>query len=167
MSSAIISASVALIVVALSHWTTSKRQRVEHLIAKLEELYRLVGQIEVADGERYEIISRNWRSRRKGASIMRSLDDMYCHRRFDELRMYARLYFPRLEQTLEALQDKQVELNESIGNFAHSDPVDFGQLNGQMNTVGIYIRKLHQEMVDNHALLVGKLFIRKRYRRAP
>ncbi|MDO9470640.1 MAG: hypothetical protein Q7J23_07965 [Nitrosomonas sp.] len=156
---------MALIVVVLSHWATSKRQRVEHLIAKLEELYRLAGKVEIVDGERYALLTQTPRKKRSNGECRFPIDDFYCHRLFDELRMYVRLYFPMLEKSLEQFQERQIELNFSFSDYLHEKPLDVGLLNSRINMLGMSMRQFQQEMVTNHVILVGKSRLLRRYRR--
>ncbi len=166
ISSAIVSAAVALIVVILSHWTTSKRERIEHLISKLEELYLLLNKTGELNLDNCNIILRGQNAPKKVMTQLQSLDDVYCLKLHKKIVMYVRLYFPRLTHTHQKLFQSQLQLNKLVFNFLSSGNLPLPDIIETSRDVGKHLQTIEKEIIDNWPVLVGKRSILKFYKRA-
>jgi len=164
--STIISATVSFVVVMLSHWATSKRERIEHLITKLEELYLLLNKGRELNSEKYNIIIKGKANPKLLLTKLQSLDDIYCYKLFRHMIMYVRLYFPRLELTQQHLYDNQKHLNDLISSFIDSGVLSIDEITQASFSIGEFLKKMEVEIIDNHAVLVGKKSFLKLYKRA-
>lgn len=167
LSPAIISAAVAIIVFALSHWATSRRERIEHLIQKLEELYLLLNKAGEDNLERYNIIRNNAGIPNMLVAKLLKLDDMYGLKLQKKIIMYVRLYFPQLSIIHAKLFFQQDKLNTIITNIINENSLSLIDTNKVTDLIGKHLKTMEQEIIDNQALLVGKKVIFKKFKSAP
>jgi hypothetical protein len=166
ISSAVISAAVAFSVVIISHWATSRRERIEHLITKLEELYLLLNKAGEVNGDKCLIVLDGQSDPNKLLTTLQTLDDVYCHKLYKKMIMYVRLYFPQLSSTHQQLFQKQVQLNKLIMGFLSSGVLPNNEMVTAFGVIGEYLRKMEEEIINNQAVLVGKKSILIKYIRA-
>jgi len=114
--SAVIAASAALTVFAITQLLTSKRDRTRFLTPKLEELYLLLNKVAEDNARFFKIIYLCLEGNQRAREQLASMDEqeIYGHRTAKHIIMYIRLYFRRLSRIHQLLFAAQCDLNQLI-----------------------------------------------------
>jgi len=159
LSTALISASVAIMLLVLSQWVLSRRNRKEFLTNKLEELYLLINQLGEHNWERYELLVKlavgETKYDESNAKETRRISGLFSNRK---IVMLIRLYFPKLTSTHQAFS----QVNSSI---------DFYLYNGMDSNVEVVLfefeerlRSLEEEIIQNKDILVKSNLLPRIYK---
>jgi hypothetical protein len=128
--SAVIAASVALVVFALTQFISQKRERAQFLTPKLETLYSLVNEVAAWNASvcklAYYAVDGDDESRKR----LVEMDDLdlYGHRHAKSIIMYIRLYFPQLSTIHQMLFTAQRELNNLLYRLHSETPPKLEEL---------------------------------------
>lgn len=166
MMSAIIAASVALTVFALTQLLGRKRERGQFLTPKLEALYGLVNEVAAWNASMcrlaYMVTDGDQESRKK----LLEMDDLelYGHRHAKSIIMYIRLYFPQLSRIHQRLFRAQAELNRAIFELHSDKPPKMEELIKAGGMVGHFLRLMEAEIVNNRDALIRDRFFPKRFK---
>ncbi len=166
VTSAIIAASVALFVFAVTQFITRKRDRTQFLLPKLEELYLLVNELAEQNAIQFKLFYRFLRGDKDVAKNIAEIDDidLYGHRRGKKIIMYIRLYFPKLSRIHEMLFSAERELNILKFHSSSDAPPTVEELINASGRVGHFIRLIEQEIISNRDSLLGAGVFPKKYR---
>lgn len=167
ITSAVIAASVALIVFAITQFLTSKRDRTRFLTPKLEELYLLLNKVAEDNARFFKTIYLCLEGNQKARDQLSSMDDLelYGHRTAKHIIMYIRLYFPRLSRIHQLLFAAQRDLNKLIFQLYSKTPPDFAVVERASGRVGHFLRLMEEEIISNRDHLLGDCLLPKRYRK--
>ena len=163
--SAVIAASVALTVFAISQYLTGKRDRIRFLTPKLEELYLLLNSVSEDNVQLFKMIylclegDRNARQEFSSVSDL----DLYGHKTAKRIIMYTRLYFPKLSQIHQLLFASQRDLNELVFRLHTKEPPELQAVQRASGRVAHYIRLMEQEIIRNRDYLLGDYVLPRRY----
>jgi hypothetical protein len=164
--SATLAASVAFIVFAVTQLLTSKRNRAQFLVPKLEELYLLVNK-EAAENaaictEAFRAIAGDKEAQEK----IRRMDhlDLYGHRRAKEFIMYIRLYFPRLGRIHQLMFAAQQVLNDRLFEVSVGEMPTMPSMLEAAGLVSHFVKLMEAEIVNNRDALIGDRLLPRRYR---
>lgn len=164
--SAAVAASVALIVFALTQLLTSKRNRAQLLIPKLEELYLLVNK-EAAENalictDAFRAIAGDDEAQQRIHTANHL--DLYGHRRAKEIIMYIRLYFPRLGRIHQLMFAARRVLNDRLFEISAGEMPTMDNMLEAAGRVSHLIRCMEAEIVNNRDSLIGDRLWPRRYR---
>jgi hypothetical protein len=164
LSTALISAAVALIVAVVSQWALSRRARRELLTKKLEELYLVLNDAASDCGNRYAEVHKCFREPEHMAS-----ESFYSHQAYSrdlqaKMVMYVKLYFPRLSQTYYDIFVAHGRLSELIQNLMSDTPPKIEEFGEAVTNYAKCLGVMEDEIVSNKPLLVGSPRLFHRYR---
>jgi hypothetical protein len=165
LSSAVIAASVALIVFAITQYLTGKRDRTRFLMPKLEELYLLLNSVSEDNANFFKIIYLCLEGNQSARQKLNSMNelDLYGHKTAKRIIMYIRLYFPWLSQIHQLLFAAQRDLNDLVFEMHSNEPPDFETIQHASGRVGHFLRLMEQEIIRNRDHLLGDHVLPKRY----
>src|SRR4051812_19427839 len=100
LTSAVIAASVAFIVFAITQYLTGKRDRTRFLTPKLEELYLLLNSVSEDNAKFFKLLYLCLEGDESARQEFNSVGDLdlYGHKTAKRIIMYIRLYFPKLSR---------------------------------------------------------------------
>jgi len=165
--SAVIAASVALFVFAVTQFLTHKRERTQFLTPKLEELYLLLNEIAENNVTFFKLIYRCLEGDAHARQEMEGMDDLhvYGHRTAKQIIMYIRLYFPRLSRIHQLLFAAQRDLNQLIFYLHSETPPKLSDVVTASGRVGHFLRLMEDEIIRNRDHLLSDHILSKRYRK--
>jgi hypothetical protein len=165
LTSAVIAASVALFVFAITQFVTHKRARTQFLAPKLEELYLLLNELSEQNAEQSKVLylcAALDEEAKKQLYAMNDLD-LYGLRRAKKIVMYIRLYFPRLSRIHQHLFAAEREFNNlKFEMFSEAAPT-LEELIDAGGWVAHFLRLMEQEIIKNRDYLLWDKFFPKRY----
>ena len=163
--SAVIAASAALLVFAVTQFLTHKRERVQFLTPKLEELYLLLNKVAEDNTRFFKLAYLSLEGNADARSAIASMDDieLYGHATAKRIIMYIRLYFPRLSRVHQLLFAAQRELNELLFQLHSKTPPDLADVVNASGQVAHFLRLMEEEIIRNRDHLLGDHFLPKRY----
>ncbi|WP_162488482.1 hypothetical protein [Azospirillum lipoferum] len=156
LMSAIIAASVAIIVFALTQFITNRRERSKLLTQKLEELYILVNEVfeKNADRcERYKAASLGDEDA-LGYFIKTHSTEVYGHSRAKKIIMYIRLYFPELTYVHQHAFKAEAKVNHALYKIHTGSMESFDKIFELSGAFGQLMRLMEKEIIENYAKLV-------------
>lgn len=164
--SALIGASVAILVLMLNQVFSKRQQRVQFLQPKLEELYLMLNEVAERNTRLFKLLVAIVEGGLEAKKHLDELDDLdvYGHPHAKRMVMLVRLYFPRLSRIHQYLFAAERELNHRIWRLSMGDEVSLEEIMEASGRVGHMLRMMEQEMVTNQGLLLKSQFIRWRYR---
>jgi hypothetical protein len=164
--SALIGASVAILVLMLNQVFSKRQQRVQFLQPKLEELYLMLNEVAERNTRLFKLLVAIVEGDLEAKKHLDELDDLdvYGHPHAKRMVMLVRLYFPRLSRIHQYLFAAERELNHRIWKLSMGDEVSLEEIMEASGRVGHMLRMMEQEMVTNQGLLLKSQFFRWRYR---
>lgn len=164
--SAVVAASVALVVFAITQWLISKRNRTQFLAPKLETLYLVVNRIAA---EHTAVCTEAFRAvdgDDAAASRIREMDhlELYGHRTAKEAIMYIRLYFPKLALIHQRIFAAQRELNNRLFEVSIGKPPSMEDMLEAAGAVSHFVMLMEREIVRNRDALIGDRLWPRRYK---
>jgi hypothetical protein len=166
VASAIIAASVALVVFTITQAIARKRDAVQLLLPKLEQVYLLLNDLSEENVRIFKLYHFAMEGNEEAQKKLNDMDDLkhYGLDRGKKIVMYIRLYFPQLAQihqllfAAEHIQNMLYYAARSDNPPAIDDILDAG---GQ---VGHFIRLMEQEMIENRDVLLKANWLPRRYK---
>ena len=167
MVSAIIAASVALIVFAVGQFLTRKRERTQFLATKLEELYLHLNQVSEDNARFFKLIYLCIEGDTHARQGIGSIDDLdlYGHRVAKQIIMYICLYFPRLSKIHKLLFAAQSDLNQLIFQLHSDKPPDIAEVVTASGRIGHFLGLMEAEVIRNRDYLLKDFVLVKRYKK--
>jgi hypothetical protein len=167
--SAIIAASVALGVFSLTQYLEHRRNRVQFLSPKLEELYLLINKVGPETIRVFKIIHLHLTNNSGQLPRLEKVDEpeLYGHITGKEIVMFIRLYFPKLSHIHQILFSAQRELNRHLYSLQTSSPSTLEEVHQTSGRVGYLLRLMEAEMIDNRDYLIGDYLFLKNYISTP
>jgi hypothetical protein len=167
MVSAVIAASVALLVFAVTQFLSAKQKRREFLTPKLEELFLLLNQVAEENQSSYVLVRDcllgDWEAKEQ----LLKMDhlDLYGHRTAKKIVMYVMLYFPELAPTHQRMFREQRELNDLIHQVSRGAVLPQQDVLMAAGSVGHCVRMMTGEIINNRDRLIRDVLFARRYRR--
>lgn len=167
LMAAVIAASVALIVFALTHYFTRKREETHLLTGKLEELYLSLNQVAENNARFFKLIALCLAGDQSARQQIAATDDLelYGHRLAKRIVMLIRLYFPRLSWIHQRLFAAQRNLNDLIFQLHSETPAELDGVIEASGRVGHFLRLMEQEVIRNRDFLLRDCSWVHRYKR--
>ncbi|WP_089727299.1 hypothetical protein [Candidatus Thiosymbion oneisti] len=164
--SAVIAASVALLVFGLTQYFTQKREQTRFLTPKLEELYLLLNTMAEENVSFFKLYYSCAEGNDEACSKLREIDelDLYGHKRTKKIIMYIRLYFPKLSKIHQHLFKAQGNLNKKIWSLYTETPATSLDIINASGKVVHFMRLMEQEIIQNRDVLLEDYAFLKRYR---
>lgn len=164
--SAIIAASVALMVFALTQYLTRKRERAQFYAPKLETLYALVNDVAEWNASTAKLAYCCADGDEEACKKLVAMDDieLYGHRHAKKIIMCIRLYFPELQSIHQMLFAAQKELNALVFRLHTEERPKLDELIDAAGQVGHFLRLMEAEIVNNRDALIKDRVFWKRFR---
>ncbi|HEX3856743.1 MAG TPA: hypothetical protein VHY30_05540 [Verrucomicrobiae bacterium] len=164
--SAVIAASVSLMVFAVSQFLTRRRERTQFLTPKLEELYLLLNKVSEDNAKFFGLVYLSSQGDKRSIEELASVDDLelYGERTAKKIIMYIRLYFPQLSRIHQLLFAAQSKLNHLIFHLHTNKPSDLEDVVDASGRVGHFIRLMEEEIIRNRNQLLRDGLFRKPYK---
>jgi hypothetical protein len=156
---ALISASVALLIFALTQWILHRREQTKLLLGKLEELYLLVLQFGELNGRRFERLLDHVRNDRQPADPEDdtiSFSEWFGVNLGQKLELYVDFYFPRLRDDLERLYAANREMNGLLVR-RDSGRLTYAEMRRAGSEVGEAVGMLCRQILAQRRLLTKNL----------
>ncbi|MBU4209362.1 MAG: hypothetical protein KKD12_06800 [Proteobacteria bacterium] len=162
---AVVAASVALIVFGLTHHFARKREQIQFLTGKLEELYLSLNQVAESNAQFFKLIALCLAGHQAAKQQLDETEDieLYGHRLAKRIIMLIRLYFPRLSSIHQRLFATQRHLNELIFQLHSETPPELKAVVVASGRVGHFIRLMEEEVIRNRDFLLRDCTCFKRY----
>jgi len=163
---ALIAASVALLVFALTQFITQRREQVRFLTPKLEELYLLLNGVSADNASLFKLSLNCAEGNVAAQEQLRSIDELtlYGHGRAKDIIMLIRLYFPHLSKIHQHLFSAQRVSNDHMWALLNSESPEVDELVQSSGQVGHFIRLMEAEIINNRDALVGDFIFFKRFK---
>lgn len=163
---AVIAASVALVIFAVTQLLTSQRERAVFLTPKLETLYLIINQVTSDNTRICHLAFRAIDGDENAREELVEMDhlDLYGHKRAKEIIMYIRLYFPRLARMHQMVFGAQRELNDLLWRVTHKEEVAMRDMVWAGGRVGHFIKLMEQEIVANRGALIKDRVFRRQFK---
>ncbi|MCX5869558.1 MAG: hypothetical protein NTY00_02765 [Deltaproteobacteria bacterium] len=165
LSTALISATVAIILLVLSQWVLSRRNRTEFLTKKLEELYLMIYQISEHNWERFELLVKLARGETKydesNAKETRRIYNLFSNKK---IVMLIRLYFPKLASTHQAFSQVNSRIDNIIFDLNNSDKPMDSNVEVVLFEFEERLRSLEEEIIQNKDILVESNLLPRIYK---
>ena len=167
LASAVVAASVALIVFAVTQFLTQKRDRTRFLTPKLEELYLLLNKVAEDNTRFFKLIYLTLEGNPGAREEIGAMDesDLYGHATAKRIIMYIRLYFPCLSRIHQLLFAAQRDLNQLIFQLHSKTPPEVADVMNASGRVGHFLRLMEEEIIANRDHLLGDHWLPKPYKR--
>jgi hypothetical protein len=164
--SAIIAASVALVVFTITQLLTRRRERTQFLAPKLEELYLLINKVAEDNARFFKLIYLTLQGVPSARQQMAAIDDLelYGAVTAKKIIMYIRLYFLPLARIHQMLFNAQHKLNALMFELHSDKPPDLQAVKNASGQVGHFLRLMEEEIIDNRDHLLEDHFFPRRYR---
>ena len=163
--SAVIAGSVALFVFAFTQFFSKKREQIQFLTPKLEELYLLLNSLSENNVTIFKVAYNCANGDPHNCEQLQSIEeiDLYGLRGAKQIIMYIRLYFPELSRIHQHLFSAQNQLNNRIWSLNTSSPASKDEIVNYCGQVGHFLRLMESEIIENRDKLVGDYIFPKRY----
>lgn len=163
---AVIAASVTILVLALTHYFTLKRERTQLMTSKIEELYLSLNEVAENNVRFLKLIALCLTGNQAAQVQLDSADevDLYGHHLAKRIIMLIRLYFPRLSPIHQRLFAAQQKLNRLIFQLHGETPPELEDVIDASGRVGHFLRLMEQEIICNQDFLLGKSHRLRRYK---
>jgi hypothetical protein len=164
---AVMAASVALFVFAVTQFLTARKERTQFLTPKLEALYLLLNKVAEDNTRFFKMICLCLGGSSQAKKDLASTDEqeLYGHKTAKEIIMYIRLYFPQLSRIHQLLFSAQRELNDLIFRLHTETPPDQTAILLASGRVGHFLRLTEEEIIRNRDHLLENHWFPKRYKR--
>lgn len=166
--SAVIAASVAVIVFAVTQFLTAKRNRASFLVPKLEELYLTLNEM-TADNAIVCTLAIKAIDRNEEALLnLRGMNelDLYGHRTAKRILLYIRLYFPQLSLIHKRLYAARQAVSGLVFKVVTGQMPPMADMLKAAGLVTHFGRLMEAEIVSNRDSLIGDRFWPPRYRQS-
>lgn len=166
--SAIIAASVAMLVFTITQFLTRRRDRTQFLMPKLEELYLLLNKVAEDNVKFFRLIYLAIEGDEEAIREISTTEelDLYGDRTAKRIILHIRLYFPRLARMHQMLFHQQRQLNGLIFQLHGDTPPDFKAVMIACGLISHFLRLLEGEIIANRDYLLHDHLFPKRYRPA-
>jgi hypothetical protein len=166
MASAVIAASVALIVFTVTQMIAQKRDATQLLLPKLEQVYLLLNELSEHNARMFKLYHLAMAGDVESQNTLNGLDDLthYGLDRGKKIVMYIRLYFPALSRVHQMLFAAEGQLNILRYEVRSAAPPEAEDLLMASGDVGHFLRLMEQEIVDNRDVLLRANWLPRRYR---
>ncbi|MDB5583981.1 MAG: hypothetical protein JWR80_9157 [Bradyrhizobium sp.] len=168
VASAVIAASVALIVFAITQFLTAKRNRAALSVPKLEELYLVLNEIAADNATVSALAFRAIDGDNEARAKLLSMSelDLYGHRTAKRMIMYIRLYFPKLGRIHQLLFAAQRDVDLLLFDISSGRLPVMADMLEAAGMVSHFVRLMENEIVNNRDRLVGDRLWPPRYRQS-
>jgi len=166
LASAVIAASVALLVFSLSQYYSRRQNSMQFLAPRLEEVHQILDYEIEYNVDRSKIIISYIEGNKEVVDALASAHevDLYGHRNATRVIMLVTLYFPKLSKIHQHLFRKQSVLNEVMHLVMAKQKIDPIQANTALAEFVHSVRMMRGEIVKNRDYLVGDCHPFKIYR---
>jgi hypothetical protein len=166
LTSALVAAAVAILVLAVSQYLIFKKGRTDFLTPKLEELYLLLNELAHHNVTQFTMHYEAAHGRAEARNRLKEMDvlDLYGHRRAKTIIMYVRLYFPRLSKAHQRLFAAERALNDLQHATLVATTVDVDDLTTASGEVGHLVGLMEQELIRNREVLLRATILPRPYR---
>ncbi len=168
LASALIAASVALLVVVLNQTFSRRQQRMQFLQPKLEELYLLMNEVSERNTRLFKLLVASIHGDIDAKKEFDAMDELsaYGHLTAKKMVMLVRLYFPRLSRIHQFLFAAERQVGQCMWELSTDNPPSLEAILEASGTVGHMLSLMEQEMVDNQEKLLRVNTLPRRYRAA-
>lgn len=168
VASAVIAASVALIVFAVTQFLTAKRNRAGLFVPKLEELYLVLNEVTADNATVCALAFRAIDGDEEARGKLRGMNelDLYGHRTAKRMIMYIRLYFPKLGPIYQLLFAAQRDVDVLLFDVSSGRLPLMADMLEAAGKVSHFVRLMEREIVNNRDSLVGDRLWPPRYRQS-
>ncbi|WP_439494590.1 hypothetical protein [Bosea sp. (in: a-proteobacteria)] len=166
IASAIIAASVALVVFAVTQMIARKREATQLLLPKLEQVYLLLNELSEHNDRMFKLYHFALDGDVEAQKTLNGLDDptYYGLDRAKKIVMYIRLYFPALSKVHQMLFDAESQLNMLRFQMQSAETPDVEALLVAGGNVGHFLRLMEQEIIENRDVLLKANWLPRRYK---
>lgn len=166
IASAVIAASVALIVFTVTQMIARKRDATQLLLPKLEQVYLLLNELSEHNARMFKLYHLALEGDAEAQKTLNGLDDPthYGLDRAKKIVMHIRLYFPALSRIHRMLFAAERQLNMLRYQVSSDDPPEVEDLLMAGGNVGHFLRLMEQEIIDNRDALLKANWLPQRYR---
>jgi hypothetical protein len=166
LSTALISAAVAIVILVLSQWALSRRSRKELLTSKLEELYLLINQVGERNVERFELFVKLANKEIKFNDInVNETIKIYGLDINKKIVMLIRLYFPQLSATHQKFFDANRKINKLIYDLSHDKETNDNEVNTIFFEYLDLLKIFEEEIIQNKDVLVKAYLFPRIYKK--
>lgn len=166
ISTALISASVAILILVLSQWILARRNRREFLTKKIEELYLLLNQLGEQNVVRFELIlnlaNKNFKTK---LSDTEPTTKSYALDINKKIVMLIRLYFSKLSTTHQSLFKANREINRILHKLRSGEDTNDTEVQDAFLEFTVQLRNLEEEIIQNLNTLTKNNVIPRYYKR--
>lgn len=156
LSAAFISAAVAIIIASITQLALSRRNNRELITKKLEELYILLNEAALENGEQFKAVTRFFRK----SDPPTSEEILELHTRRLELdkkiRMYVNLYFPGVSPNHQELFKAQSRYHVLLDKLISATPPNRDEFEALSIEIGKCFMDLEDKIIDNKLILAKK-----------
>jgi hypothetical protein len=165
--SAVIAASVSLMVFTIGQFLARRRERTQFLTPKLEELYLLLNKVSEDNVKFFGLAYLSLQGDARAREELASKEDieLYGHTTAKKIVMYIRLYFPKLSRIHQLLFAAQRDLNQLMFQLHTSTPPDSEAIVEASERVGHFVRLMEEEIIANRDQLLRDYFFQKPYKK--
>ena len=166
LSTALLSAAVAVMVLVVSQWALSRRNRKEFLTNKLEELYLLINQVGEHNVERFELLVKlasgecNFENTTRAEAMKTYGLDIH-----KKIVMLIRLYFPKLSKSHQELFIANQKINTIIYKLAKGGETNDSECNNAMSKFAARLNSFEEEIIQNMNILLESHVLPQKYNR--
>ncbi|NOD85928.1 MULTISPECIES: hypothetical protein [unclassified Ruegeria] len=164
--SAIIAATVAMLVLLSNQIFSRRQQRVQFLQPKLEDLYMMLNEIGERNTRLFKILASIAGGCLVSKKELEEADDLNVYGLIHgkNMVMLVRLYFPKLSRIHQHLFAAERELNQLIWAVSMNEEVSIEDILSASGRVAHLLRLMEQEMVTNQETLLKATVLPRRFR---
>lgn len=166
IASAVIAASVALVVFTVTQMIARKREATQLLLPKLEQVYLLLNELSEHNARMFKLYHFALEGDVAAQKTLNELDDptYYGLDRAKKIVMHIRLYFPALSKVHQMLFAAERQLNMLRFQVQSAETPDVEALLMAGGNVGHFLRLMEQEIIDNRDVLLKANWLPRRYK---
>ncbi|UZF91163.1 hypothetical protein [Bosea sp. NBC_00550] len=166
IASAIIAASVALIVFTITQMIARKREATQLLMPKLEQVYLLLNELSEHNARMFKLYHLALEGDVEAQKKLNEIDDLthYGLDRAKKIIMHIRLYFPALSRVHQILFNAERHLNMLRYQVNSDDTVDSEALLMASGNVGHLLQLMESEIINNRDILLKTNWLPRWYR---
>jgi hypothetical protein len=155
LSTALISAAVALTVTLLTQSALSRRTNREYLTKKLEEFYILLNQHSAENVAKFVKIKNSYDGKKRLDSDAITALHTATVDLNGKMGMYIELYFPLLSESYKAVLLKQSNLHHLLEEMKTVTPPDLEELKIALKDLGNCIHMMERKIVQDRRILIN------------